>query len=101
MAEHRVVAGQWPLSNVISIGKRLCTSLMNFANNLLDRMTYLNEMDVVDYVVHPKKSWVEGIIAVENTLLIICHNMDDLCWFRAIDSHKLCNSVRLQYEGAC
>lgn len=32
---------QCPISNAISIGKKLCTSLKNFANKFLDRVTFV------------------------------------------------------------
>ena len=40
----------------------------------------LNEVGMFDCVVHHKKLWVEGIIPMERTILIICHDMDRLCW---------------------
>lgn len=56
---------QWPLSELgppnghylikFYQEESLCTSLKNFVNNLL------NNVDVLECVVYPKKLWVEGI----------------------------------------
>lgn len=57
-----VVTCEVKLYYVIFIGKRLYTSL-NFVSNLLIICHFMNEVDVFEYMIHPKKLWAEGIIS--------------------------------------
>lgn len=66
---------------------RLCTSLKSFASNFLDHMDqFLNEMDMSECVVHPKKPPAMAILYFFPMMKITCghigHRIDLHCFAR-------------------